>query len=572
MSTKPSSNRLPVVFLWHMHQPEYRDPRDGVYQQPWTYLHAIKDYADMAAHLERWPEARVVVNFVPILLEQLEDYATQIEAYRRRGDVSELRDPLLVSLADPAALAGEQRLAVIEALLRANRERMIERFAPLERLVETAEALLQSRDPAGYASDAFIGDLSVWYHLAWCGETLRQTNPTISGLLEYEGGFDADARRSLLAVIGETIGGLFGRFGALADRGQIELSMTPYAHPITPLLQDLRAGEEAEPAAPQPQAHEYVDGEVRSRWHIEQGRQVFRRLLGREPEGCWPAEGAISDATCRLLDEAGFTWAASGQQVLRNSLNQAHQTLHCDHQVYTRPAQALRLFFRDDGLSDRIGFDYQNWHADDAVDDLVHHLTSIAETCDHLGVEMPLVPIILDGENAWEHYPDNGFWLLDGLYKRLSAHSRIAMTTFSSFLEKEPQPVELKALVAGSWVYGNLATWVGEPAKNRAWDRLVEARQAYIDAESVEDWDQSTRARNALQLAVCEGSDWFWWFGDDNPAEATRDFDHLFRLQLARLYELIERPVPANLGEPISVPSDDAGRVTGGGTMRRGQA
>ncbi len=572
MPTTLPSRPLQVVFLWHMHQPEYRDPRDGVYQQPWTYLHAIKDYADMAAHLERWPNARVVVNFVPILLEQLEDYAAQIDSFRRGGKVTDLRDPLLVSLAEPSELLGDQRRAVIEALLRANRERMIDRFEPLARLVDAAERLLETRDPGGYATDAFIGDLSTWYHLAWLGETLRQSNPLAGELLERDGEFDAQSRRSLLGVIGETIGGLFERFQALAERGQIELSMTPYAHPIMPLLQDMRAGQEAEPAAPQPNAEDYPDGEQRSRWHIEQGRTVFRRLLGRDPAGCWPAEGAISDATCRLLDQAGFAWAASGQQVLRNSLNRAHQTLHCDHQVFSRPGQGLRLFFRDDGLSDRIGFDYQNWHADDAVEDLVHHLVSIADTCEHLGVEAPLVPIILDGENAWEHYPDNGFWLLDGLYKRLSDHPRIEMTTFSSFLDEQPPAVELKALVAGSWVYGNLATWVGETAKNRAWDRLVEARQAYLDAESHGEWDDAVRARNAQQLAVCEGSDWFWWFGDDNPAEATRDFDRLFRLQLARLYELIDVPVPAILDEPISVPTETSGRLTGGGTMRRGQA
>ncbi len=572
MPTKLSSRPLPVVFLWHMHQPEYRDPRDGVYQQPWTYLHAIKDYADMAAHLERWPGARLVVNFVPILLEQLEDYAAQIDSYQRSRQVADLRDPLLVSLAEPGALVGDQRLVVIEALLRANRARMIDRFEPFARLVETADALLQTQDPGGYVSDAFIGDLSTWYHLAWCGETLRQSDPVVAELLDREGGFDAESRQALLGVIGETIGGLFDRFRALADRGQIELSMTPYAHPITPLLQDLRAGLEAEPGAPQPLAESYPGGDQRCRWHIEHGRAVFQRLLGRDPAGCWPAEGAISDATCRLLDQAGFAWAASGQQVLRNSLNHAHQTLHCDHQVYARPGQELRLFFRDDGLSDRIGFDYQNWHADDAVEDLVHHLVSIADTCDHLGVEAPLVPIILDGENAWEHYPDNGFWLLDGLYKQLSAHPRIEMTTFSSFLEAKPPAVELDALVAGSWVYGNLATWVGETAKNRAWDRLVDARQAYLDAESEGEWDEDMQMRNGLQLAVCEGSDWFWWFGEDNPAEATRDFDRLFRLQLARLYELIDVPVPAVLDEPISVPTHDANQVTGGGTMRRGQA
>lgn len=572
MTSNRSTTSLSVVFLWHMHQPEYRDPRDGVYQQPWTYLHAFKDYADMAAHLERWPEARVVVNFVPILLEQLADYAGQIERYRQTGEITQLRDPMLVGLAEPAAVTGERRLAVLRGLLRANRERMIERFDPFSRLVAAAEQLLDTADPGRYASDALIGDLSVWYHLAWAGETLRQGDARLRALLSVEAGFDASARRTLLDVIGETIGDLFDRYRRLADRGQIELSMTPYAHPILPLLQDLRAGLEAEPDAPSPRAEVYPDGEERARWHIRHGREVFRRLLGREPAGCWPSEGAISEATVRLLDEAGFAWTASGQQVLRNSLSHAHQSLHCEHRVFARPGQSLRLFFRDDGLSDRIGFDYQNWHADDAVDDLAQHLTSIADSCAHLGIEAPVVPIILDGENAWEHYPDNGFWLLDGLYKRLSGHPRIEMTTFSDVLERRPEPVVLEALVAGSWVYGNLATWVGEPAKNRAWDRLVEARRSYIEAESRGRWSQETRARNAQQLAVCEGSDWFWWFGDDNPAEATRDFDRLFRLQLARLYELLERPAPPDLDEPISVPGDEPGRATGGGTMRRGQA
>ncbi|MFW6379481.1 MAG: glycoside hydrolase [Guyparkeria sp.] len=570
-STGVSAPSVSVVFLWHMHQPEYRDPRDGVYQQPWTYLHAIKDYADMAAHLERWPEARVVVNFVPILLEQLDDYAERIETYRR-GGVDDLRDPVLASLVAPESLRGEPRLEVLRSLLRANRDRMIERFAPFSRLVEAAEALLQTADPAGYASDAFLADLSTWYHLAWCGETLRQANPVIQGLLDQEQGFDATQRDALLGVIGETIRGLFERYRRLADRGQIELSMTPYAHPIMPLLHDLRAGHETEPDAPTTRSESYPDGEERTRWHIEHGREVFHRLLGCEARGCWPSEGAISADIARLLDDAGFAWAASGQQVLRNSLNRAHQSLHCEHQVFTRPESSLCLFFRDDGLSDRIGFDYQNWHSDDAVEDLTHHLVSIADTCDHLGVEYPVVPIILDGENAWEHYPDNGFWLLDGLYKRLSAHPRIEMTTFSAVLERQPPAVVLQSLVAGSWVYGNLATWIGEAAKNRAWDRLVEARRAYIEAESRGGWDRETEARNAQQLAVCEGSDWFWWFGDDNPADATRDFDRLFRLQLARLYELIEVPVPAKLDEPISVPTDTPGQVTGGGTMRRGQA
>ncbi|MDG4867488.1 glycoside hydrolase family 57 protein [Guyparkeria sp. 1SP6A2] len=564
--------KMPVVFCWHMHQPEYRDPRDGVFQQPWTYLHAIKDYADMAAHLERWPEARAVINFVPILLEQLQDYVDQIEAFAESGDATALRDPLLVSLVHPEQIEGDERLRVTRALRRANRERLVERFPSFKRLEETAAAILETEHAAEYLSDGLLTDLSTWYHLAWSGETVRQSDELFESLLECKGGFSFDQRRSLLLRIGEVIKGLFGRYRRLAETGQVELSMTPYAHPIMPLLLDLRAGTESEPSAPQPQAEVYPEGETRIRWHIEHGQDVFRRFFGIAPTGCWPSEGAISDGTVRLLNEYGFAWAASGQEVLRNSLNHGRQTLHCQHQVFSRENQSLRLFFRDDGLSDRIGFNYQNWHADDAVADLCNHLVSIAESCEHLGVDAPMVSIILDGENAWEYYPDNGFWLLDGLYKTLSDHPRLEMTTFSSHLDGEPAAVPLKSLVAGSWVYGNLATWIGEPAKNRAWDLLVEARKTYLAAANEDSWNQRIRSRNSQQLAVCEGSDWFWWFGDDNPADAIRDFDRLFRLQLTRLYELIERPVPAALAEPLCEPVEDNADVAAGGVMRRGRS
>ncbi|MGM0516682.1 MAG: glycoside hydrolase [Pseudomonadota bacterium] len=566
------SEKLPVVLCWHMHQPEYRDPRDGVFQQPWTWLHAIKDYVDMAAHLERWPKARAVVNFVPILLEQLADYEAQIAAFAGDGDPSRLRDPLLVGLVRPEKLRGREREQLARALLRANEHRLVQRFPPFAALVDATKVLLAHDHAADYLSDALLADLAVWYHLAWSGETLRQEDPLISSLLEREGGFSVAEREALLSRLGEALGSIFARYRRLAEEGRIELSMTPYAHPILPLLLDLSAGTESEPDAPQPQRDGYPDGEERVRYHIDHGLAVFERVFGRRPSGCWPSEGALSGATLKCLDKQGFAWTASGQQVLKNTLNHAHKSMHCQHRVFQREGQQLRVFFRDDGLSDRIGFDYQNWHADDAVDDLCRHLVSIGETCARLGVKDTVVPIILDGENAWEHYPDNGFWLLDGLYKRLSHHPSLELLTFSDVLQRHPEAAALPPLVAGSWVYGNLATWIGEPAKNRAWELLVDAREAYCQAEGEGGWSDDTHRRNAQQLAVCEGSDWFWWFGDENPADAIRDFDRLFRLQLARLYELIERPSPAVLEAPICEPVEGGGAVEAGGVMRRGRA
>lgn len=566
------AGRLPVVLCWHMHQPEYRDPRDGVYQQPWTWLHAIKDYVDMADHLERWPKARAVVNFVPILLEQLEDYQAQVEAFQQERDPSCLRDSLLVGLVRPDVLQGRERVHVARALLRANEQRLVERFPPFARLVHVTRAILEHHHAASYLTDALLGDLALWYHLAWSGETLRQGDPLLQGLMEREGGFSTGEREALLLKLGEAVGSLFARYRRLAEQGRVEFSMSPYAHPIVPLMLDLSAGKESEPDAPQPERDAYPEGGERVRYHLDHGLEVFERILGRRPAGCWPSEGAVSDLTLEWLEAQGFAWTASGQQVLNNTLNRAHQPVHCQHRAYQQGEQGLRVFFRDDGLSDRIGFDYQNWHADDAVTDLCHHLVSIAETCEHLGVEDVVVPIILDGENAWEYYPDNGFWLLDGLYKRLSHHPSLELVTFSEFLDRQPEAASLPPLVAGSWVYGNLATWIGDAAKNRAWELLVDARTAYLAAERDGDWSTDIRERNAQQLAVCEGSDWFWWFGEDNPADAIRDFDRLFRLQLGRLYELIDRPAPAVLELPICEPAVHGETVEAGGVMRRGQA
>ena len=568
--TRPS---IDVVLCWHMHQPEYRDPRDSVYQQPWTYLHAVKDYVDMAAHLERWPNARAVVNFVPILLEQLDDYATRIADFAEHGKASRLHDPVLMALADPRSVPRNKRLFVLKALTRANQQRMIARFPAFEQLVATANALLAQNPAPEHIANALIADLAVWYHLAWLGETVRQENPMVQALSEQDAGFAKHQRHALLGLIGEQIASIFPRYAKLAAAGRIELSMTPYAHPIVPLLLDLHSGQESRPQDPVPQAAAYPEPHERVMWHLQQGRAVFKQYFQQEPTGVWPSEGALSAETVALFAKAGVRWLASGQQVLQRALDRSALDCQCQHQVYQYQAHKTALFFRDDGLSDLIGFDYQNWHADDAVADLQQHIHRIADICaeGEQQTSRPLVPIILDGENAWEYYPDNGFWLLEGLYKTLSQDPRINLTTFDEHLKHSKSRARLEHLPAGSWVHGDLATWVGNPEKNRAWDYLVAARKAYRKAEASQRWDAETQQTCARQLAVCEGSDWFWWFGGENPAQAMRDFDQLFRLQLTRLYTLIKQSPPEYLQQPIctiSTSSDEAAEA--GGVMRRG--
>ncbi|TND07363.1 MAG: glycoside hydrolase, family 57 [Gammaproteobacteria bacterium] len=550
-----------------MHQPEYRDRLSGTYQLPWTYLHAIKDYVDMAVVLENTPGARAVVNFAPILLEQIDDYTKQIQAFLNdRGVIS---DPLLAALDMPALpVVPEERMALIKACLKVNRHRLINRFAPFRQLAEIADGLIKQPQTLKYIDEQYLVDIVVWYHLAWLGETVRRSDARVKRLIEKGSTYTLHERRELLVIIGELMSAVIGRYRALAERGQVELSVTPYAHPILPLLLDLGAAAEATPDVRMPVMSRYPGGMDRANYHIEEGIATFRRQFGFTPAGCWPAEGGVSTKALELLARYGFKWAATGQGVFQNTIkkhgieNNHDRRLHRSYRI--GKGDAITCFFRDDGLSDLIGFTYSDWHADDAVANLVAHLETIANHC--AAEPDSVVSIILDGENAWEYYPENGYHFLKALYARLASHPRLELTTFSDALGGIKEPQSLPGVVAGSWVYGTFSTWIGSADKNRGWDMLCEAKRAFDTAVASGRLADDVKAAAARQLAVCEGSDWCWWFGDENPAGSVSDFERLYRIHLASLYQIIGEEPPENLSHVVSHGGGDAAR---GGVMRK---
>ncbi len=560
----PAEKPMSVVLCWHMHQPEYRDLRTGRVHQPWTYLHGIKDYVDMAAHLETASGARAVINFAPILVEQIEDCIGQIGDYLNGHGA--IRDPLLAELVEPA-LPGDkhERLKLMQDCLRANRERIIQRFKPYQQLATMAQWYEEHPGNLIYASNQFLADLLVWYHLGWMAESVRRTDPRIRRLQEKACNYTLHDRRELLQVILEQMESIIPRYRALADRGQIELCMSPYAHPIVPLLLDMESAREAMPGVALPLTTQYPGGEERVRWHIQRGREVFERAFGRSPAGLWPSEGGVSQEALALFADSGFKWVASGGNVLKNSHDS--QSRSCSHRVYRFGDAAIDCIFRDDGLSDLIGFEYSDWHAEDAVGNLVGHMENIAKVCPDR--DDCLIAIILDGENAWEYYPKNGHYFLSHLYETLAQHPGLELTTFERFLSEHPvKPAHESRLTAGSWVYGTFSTWIGDPEKNRGWELLVEAKQAFDRQVSAGVLTPKELAVATRQLAICEGSDWFWWFGDYNPAATVSQFDQLFRMHLANLYQLINVEAPAHLGDVIS--HGGGGELARGGTMRHG--
>lgn len=562
-ATMNAARPLTLVLLWHMHQPEYRDYASGEFRQPWVYLHAMKDYSDMAWHLENRPGIRAVVNLTPVLLEQLEDYAEQFAS-------GKLRDPLLRLLArrDGEPLAEAERDFILERCFQADAAASWRPFAAYKHLHDLF-ALLESHggDLRHYLSDQYFFDLLTWHHLRWTGETVRRASPTVTRLMAIGTRFSHDDRMELFHLVGDLVSGIIPRYAKLAAAGRIELATTPHYHPMAPLLVSFGAAREAQPALALPQSPQYPGGYGRARAQLESALESHRARFGAPPAGIWPAEGGVSMELLELLAEHGCAWTASGSAVLAHSLASALPgAAHRPYRVKANERE-LAIFFRDDRLSDLIGFEYGKWNSHDAAANLIAALEAIARDAND---DAPVVSIALDGENCWDSYAYNGYYFLAALYQELEAHAGIRTSTYSAVLADPATKLQpLERLAAGTWVNGDFSTWIGLPEKNHAWDLLCSAKQNFDLVMASGRLSEAPRRAALRQLSACEASDWFWWPGPHNPERTVETFDRLYRDDLAALYRLLELPVPSALGQPIS---RGGGHPEAGGTMRRTQA
>ncbi len=567
---------IDLVFLWHMHQPDYRDYASGDFLLPWVYLHAIKDYSDMAYHLEQHPKIRAVVNFVPVLLDQLEDYEQQFAS-------GQMRDPLLRLLVRKNLndLSVAERNLVLDSCFRSDHNKMVAPYPSYKRLSDLFKMLESGSSAAlSYLSGQFLADLLTWYHLAWCGESLRREHHLVIALMSKAENFSHADRKALFDLIGKEVGRIIPRYRKLAESGQIEISTTPHYHPLSPLLLEFRSARESEAESSLPQTAAYPGGRSRVEAHIKSAMHTHQQRFGAAPQGVWPAEGAVSNALLGVLAAQNCRWTASGQGVLVNSLHSAGMPAESREKYLYRSyqldgeASAVRCFFRDDQMSDAIGFEYASWNGNDAAHHFVAQLEAIAQQAPD--TETPIVSIILDGENAWEYYPYNGYHFLNDLYFLLEQRPSICTTSYQDYLDKldvtggqgAANEGKLPHLVAGSWVYGTFSTWIGSPDKNYAWDLLCMAKQTYDRVMASGKLSEAEQRAAEKQLSSCESSDWFWWFGDYNPAHAVASFDRLYRGNLMHLYNLLKLEPPAVLNQSISRGGGDSAEA--GGTMRRG--
>ncbi|MFI5283696.1 MAG: glycogen/starch synthase [Candidatus Dormibacterales bacterium] len=521
---------LHVAFVWHMHQPYYKDDLTSTYLLPWVRLRSAKDYFKMPALLDAYPDVRATFNLVPSLLAQIEDYGR-----------NESVDLFLNLSRRPARdLSPEER----EFLLQWMRE------SPRALRVQQSPRYLELASRSGDAqfTTADLTDLQVWFNLAWCDPVWVESDPGLAELKRRDRDFSEQDKTILFEAQLQRMRQVIPKYRELADRGQAELTFSPFYHPILPLICHADAARSASPQIQLPE-HRFSHREDADR-QMDMGMGLFERLLGRRPKGMWPSEMAVGESVIGLATKAGLDWMISDEEVLARSQeshfsrgDQLYEPFRLD-----REGSSVAIVFRDSQLSNTIGFDYQRASAAAAARDMMGRLGRLREA---QGDRDLLAVIALDGENPWEFYPRDGHDFLNALYTELQASRDVVTTTVSDFLAEHPPQKQLEHLHTGSWIGASLDTWIGDPEHNVAWDLLAETREWLAEQPHEKPHESDQAALAWREVMITEGSDWFWWFTRKHDSGMDQIWDNQFRLHLRNVYKLMGARAPARLFQPI---------------------
>lgn len=529
--------RIYLCFVWHMHQPCYKDLVSGEYRLPWTRMHALKDYYGMVKILEEFPQVRQTFNLVPSLLMQIEEYAS-----------GQAVDPFLRAALKPSEELSEQEIRfILQYFYQANPVHLIGRYPRYAELFDAWRAADRNFRRAMHVFNAqALRDLQVLSQLAWFEEEFLAGDSEVRSLVAKGREYSKEDQQLMGRKQLEILGRVLPVYHDFAATGQIEISATPFYHPILPLICDSNVAHEANPFVPLPSRFRYPQD---ARLHLERAREYVEEKIGKRPVGLWPSEGSVSDEALTIAAECGYQWAATDNGVLARTLGRgADPTATYRPYRWRKDGKEVSLIFRDHYLSDLVGFVYSKMHAGDAAADFIHR---IRENCAPIlsSGRDALVPIILDGENAWEHYYLNGRPFLRELYQRISEEPGMEAVTVSEALEKvEDDPLD--HIAAGSWINANFDVWIGFEEDNKAWELLLQAREAFeqVPPGSVPASDYNLALE---ELLIAEGSDWCWWYGPHHDSDNRQEFDQLYRDHLANMYRALRLTPPADLSRPI---------------------
>ncbi|HHX78055.1 MAG TPA: glycoside hydrolase family 57, partial [Firmicutes bacterium] len=479
-------NPLHVAFVWNQHQPYYLDNESSVFIMPWVRLHAVKDYYQMAALLQRYPTLRQTFNLTPSLLSQLESYLNGT------GDLYQQ------AMKPAAELSDREKRFLLLHYFDIHWERVIGRIPRYRELLEKQG---YRKEPAGieealarYTPQDYL-DLQVWFNLAWIDPQIREEDSFLAGLAAKGRDYTEEEKEVLMRKQREIIAAIIPLHRELLAAGQIEIMTTPFYHPILPLIIDNRSARAASPGIPLPRYFAYPED---ARDQLVNALRQYRRLFGEKPPGLWPPEMAVSPEMVPMLADLGFRWTISDEGILVKSLGVPIRRDEYGHvlnptvlyQPYRVKIQgtSIDMVFRDHYLSDMIGFTYHDWQPVDAAANLVHRLLKIRENLKGSPGNF-LVTISLDGENPWEWYLNDKKDFLNELYSRLSEESNLKTVTVAEYLRENPPRLSFSRLHTGSWVDHKVSRWIGTENKNVLWEYLARARSDF-EKRRIEEQDE----------------------------------------------------------------------------------
>jgi len=539
---------LRVVVLWHQHQPFYKDLVSGEYRLPWVRLHALKDYYGMVKLLSEFPQVHQTFNLVPSLITQIQDYVS-----------GAARDPFLDVAARPAndLTPGERRFA-LQYLFQANPTHMIGRYPRYRELWDHFRHSGGSPERADkYFQPQDFTDLQVLSQIAWFDEFFLD-DPDVAGLIQKGRGYSLEDQRFVMARERELLAKVLPAHAEAAQQGRIEISTSPFYHPILPLVCDTNMGAVSTPGLPLPQNRFRHPEDAREQ--LLRGINLHQQVFGVRPQGVWPSEGSVSEEVLGIAQSLGVKWMATDEEVLGRSLGlsfsrdgQGHLSRDMAAKLYTihrfeNGQTEMRMIFRDHTISDLIGFVYSGMPPQEAANHLMQNIRQSAQPVLDMGQDA-IVPIILDGENAWEYYPQSGREFLRRFYDALQREPRVEAVTVSEAIARHKHFSQLRSLVPGSWIHANFNVWIGAPEDNRAWDYLYNARNFY--AQAAPGASEAQRKLAFEEILIAEGSDWNWWYGPEHHSANDREFDELYRKHLSNVYQALGVRPPDYLAQPI---------------------
>ncbi len=537
--------KLSIALIWHMHQPAYRTAEGEIYLMPWVRMHAIKDYLDMLLILDEFPSLKLNFNLVPVLLDAIYDYG-----YNGAHDIYS-------KLTVAEHLSDEEKEFVFNHFFDANYKNMVLHHDEYRKLYEKR----YSREDItihDFSDQEYFAVMS-WFNLAWFDPYWRKSEELVRIADKKNEEFTLEDREKIIELQRKICREIIPQYKKYQLAGRIEISTSPYYHPILPLLLDMNDAEKSNPSLPAPKLHSNMKDDAI--WQVKSALDKFEDLFDVRPRGIWPSEQCISKKTLELFQDLGVKWTISDEGVLEQSLKTEFVRDFrgyledpyglCHPYSYQTIGKKINILFRDSVLPNLIGFEYPNHDPQKAAYDLYDRIKTIQSKLQNSPDNSHILTIAMDGENCWENYSEDGHIFLSELYRLLTTDEGLETVRVSDYLEKTERSVRLSKIHPGSWINRDFSLWVGEPTKNLAWEYLDKTRTDLISFEK-EKPDKELLKQAWNEIYICEGSDWYWWYGEPNDSGQDEIFDFIFRERLQNVYKILSKPVPDYLTLPLS--------------------